>query len=82
MFMFGLYMVCDNLGEATPCFFKNENRKKNYFFLHFILKEKSFEKNIFFYFTFIKILKKYLLSWFPVEIVLIWTLNCVGGGFG
>jgi hypothetical protein len=33
-------MVCDDLGTR---FSEKKSRKKNFYFLHFLLKEKSFE---------------------------------------
>jgi len=45
-------MVCDDLGEATPCFFIFKNTKNFFYFFQSFSKKKAFKKIIFFIFDF------------------------------
>jgi len=57
LYMYDLDMGCGIGFKVTPYFFKNKNKKFFFIFLHFLLKEKSFEKKNNFFIKFIEIKK-------------------------
>jgi len=55
--MYDLDMGCGIDFKVKPYFLKNKNKKFFFIFLHFLLKEKSFEKKNNFFIKFIEIKK-------------------------